>query len=387
MVVSAAKSLDARPKVALVLTGGGARAAYQVGLLRYLARHYPDFRFDILVGVSAGAINASFLAAHRDDIREVVDGLTDLWLGLTPARVFRVDTAALARSVVRWALRLASGGHRLAPTTRGMVETSPLERLLHDALDADPGGRIPGIADNLAQGRLGSLALSSVDWATARTVTWVQGELADGWRRPTRESRPAEITVPHIMASASLPLLFPAVWVDGSWFGDGGVRLTYPLSPALHLGADRIIAVSTRFHPIGGGPRPPDTTGYPPPAQVAGVLMNAVFLDQLDQDARRMHYVNRLLREIPGKRDDNLRPVVLAIIRPSEDLGRLAGRFEARLPRPFRFMTRGLGTRQTASPDLLSMLMFQPDYVRALIECGERDAENNRQRLARILAL
>ena len=378
------------PRIALVLTGGGARSAYQVGILQCLAQHYPDFRFDVLVGVSAGAINASFLASRRGSFRDVVSDLTDFWLGLTPERVFRVDSVALLRSIFRWALRLTSGGSRLAPTTRGLVETSPLERLLRRALAADEEGNVGGIQDNLDHGRLKSMALSAVDWSTGRTITWVQGDLPDRWRRPSRESRQTTIGIPHIMASSSLPLLFPAIEVEGSWYGDGGVRLTYPLSPALHLGADRIIAVSTRFRPTGGRSRPPDTVGYPPPAQVAGILMNTIFLDQLDQDAMRLHRINELLGRVSQdpvheEQESHLRQVGLTIIRPSRDLGRLAGKFEPGLPRAFRFLTRGLGTKQTASPDLISMLMFQPDYVKALIENGQRDAEEHRGRIAKLI--
>lgn len=371
--------------MALVLTGGGARAAYQVGLLQFLARQYPDLRFDILTGVSAGAINASFLASHTGSFAEAVNDLSDLWTGLTPDEVFRVDGLALAKSVARWGVRLLSGGSRLAPTTRGLVDTAPLENFLRGALEADSAGNLAGIQANLELGRLQSLALTAVDWSTGRTVTWVQGALPDRWRRPTREGRSTEIQIRHIMASAALPLLFPAVEVDGSWFGDGGVRLTYPLSPALHLGADRILAISTRFRATGGRSRPPDTVGYPPPVQVAGILMNAIFLDQLDQDAMRLHRINQLLQKVPEEHQSNLRPVGLTIIRPSRDLGRLAGSFEPGLPPAFRFLTRGLGTRQTASPDLLSMLMFQPDYVQALIECGRRDAEAHQRRIAKLI--
>jgi NTE family protein len=186
------------------------------------------------------------------------------------------------------------------------------------------------------------------------------------------------------MASAALPLLFPAVRVHDSWHGDGGVRLAFPLAPAIHLGARRIVAISTRHLPHGGR-RNSDTEHYPPPAQVAGVLFNAVFLDHLDADAMRLDRINRLLPSAPPEVRGDLRPVEILILRPSEDLGRLAGRFESQLPKTFRFLTRGLGTRETKSPDLLSLLMFQPDYAEALIACGERDAEAQSEALAKLL--
>ena len=363
-----------RPRIGLVLTGGGARAAYQVGLVRHLAARMPEFHFDVLTGVSAGAINASFLASHPGSAAEATEDLSRVWLNLTPDHVFRDDGWSLGGMVVRWLLNLASGGLRYRPQVRGLVDTSPLGSHLARVLGAEvANGRIlPGIADNVARGRLDAVAVTTVEWSTGHTVTWVQGRDIETWERPKRRSERALLTLDHVLASASLPLIFPAVRIGNAWHGDGGVRLTSPLSPALHLGCDRLIAVSTRHEPP--VPTSPDPT-YPPPAQFAGVLLNAVFLDQLDQDANRLELVNGLLARMPESERGSFRRVDLVLLRPSEDLGRLATRFEPRLPKAFRFMTRGLGTRDTKSPDLLSLLMFQPDYIRAMIEVGERDAE------------
>ena len=372
-----------RGGLAIVLTGGGARAAYQVGLLRGICSRWPDLDVSILTGVSAGAINVAYLASRQHDFRRSVDDLTDLWLSLTPEQVFRVDPGSLLRRMLSVGFQFASGGSRLAPRSRGMVDTSPLASLLHRELGAEADSPIPGIAARLsAPDALRAIAIGSIDWATGRSYTWIQGEGTKTWRRSGREGRPCLLTVPHVMASSALPLLFPAVQLDGSWHGDDGVRLVYPLAPAVHLGADRILAISTRSRPP--GERTPDTTGYPPPAQVAGVLMNAIFLDQLDQDAQRLERINHLLR----RSDDpvgRLRHVDLTVIRPSEDLGRAAADYEFKLPWAFRFATRGLGTKETKSPDILAMLMFQPDYVTRLMEIGERDAEANAQQIARIL--
>ena len=363
-----------RPRIGLVLTGGGARAAYQVGLVRHLAARMPEFHFDVLTGVSAGAINASFLASHPGSAAEATEDLSRVWLNLTPDHVFRDDGWSLGGMVVRWLLNLASGGLRYRPQVRGLVDTSPLGSHLARVLGAEvANGRIlPGIADNVARGRLDAVAVTTVEWSTGHTVTWVQGRDIETWERPKRRSERALLTLDHVLASASLPLIFPAVRIGNAWHGDGGVRLTSPLSPALHLGCDRLIAVSTRHEPP--VPTSADPT-YPPPAQFAGVLLNAVFLDQLDQDANRLELVNGLLARMPESERGSFRRVDLVLLRPSEDLGRLATRFEPRLPKAFRFMTRGLGTRDTKSPDLLSLLMFQPDYIRAMIEVGERDAE------------
>ena len=177
------------------------------------------------------------------------------------------------------------------------------------------------------------------------------------------------------MASAALPLFFPAIQIGDEFFGDGGVLLAAPLSPALHLGAEKILAISTRYDRSAAEARVHATTGYPPPAQVLGVLLNSVFLDLLDQDALRLERLNHLIGQVPRPGRDGLRPVQLLVLRPSVDLGRLANEFEPDLPWTFRFLTRGLGTRQTRNSDLLSLVLFQPDYVHRLIGLGEADAE------------
>ena len=177
------------------------------------------------------------------------------------------------------------------------------------------------------------------------------------------------------MASAALPVFFPAVRINDAWYGDGGVRLSAPLSPALHLGANRILAVSTRMMRTQQEAAQPMITQYPPPAQILGTVFNAVFLDLIDQDALRLNRLNRLLEKLPEDDREGLKPVRLLVIRPSLDLGRLAAAYEPKLPPAFKFMTRGLGTRETSSPDILSMLLFQKDYLTRLIEIGEADAE------------
>jgi NTE family protein len=176
------------------------------------------------------------------------------------------------------------------------------------------------------------------------------------------------------MASSALPFFFPAIEVDGAWYGDGGIRLTAPLSPAVHLGARRIIAISTRYARSRAQADRPVIAGYPPPAQVAGVLFNAIFLDRLDGDALELRRINDLIERLPEPARDGFRPIDLLMLRPSVDLGQLANEYEPELPRAFRFLTRGLGTKETRSNDMLSLVMFQSDYIRRLIDLGEADA-------------
>jgi len=361
-------------EIALVMGGGGARGAYQVGLLRYLARRYPALRLPILTGVSAGAVNVAHLAQHTGTFTAGVASLERLWRSLTPEQVFRVDAPALLTNFVRWGLRLFSGGTAVETHTRGLVDTEPLRKFLTRAL-LPQEGILTGIDQNLARGALRAVALSTTDYGTGQSIVWMQGRNLTEWERPKRRSVSTHLTVEHVMGSAALPFFFPAVRIGDSWHGDGGIRLTAPLSPALHLGAHKIIAVSTRYDRSQAEANQPLIRGYPPPAQVLSILYNAVFLDLIDQDVVRLQRMNWVLRKLPPQERDGMRVVNILVLRPSRDLGKLSRDYESLLPGFFRFMTRGLGTRQTASPDILSLLMFQADYLGRLIELGETDAE------------
>ena len=369
----------------MVLGGGGARGAYQAGLLRAISRRYPNLKIPILVGVSAGAVNTTHLAAHRGTFAESMDALVRHWLSMTPEQVFRVDASSLASNVLRTGFRLVAGGRSHPDQFRGMVDTAPLRTFLEGVLDRAPDGTMPGIDFNLERGTLHAVALSATSYTTSQSVTWVQGREISMWERPQRKSENARLTVDHVMASTALPLLFPAAQVGSEWFGDGGIRLTAPLSPALHLGASRIITISTRYDRSRAEADRPQVAGYPPPAQVLGVLYNAVFLDLIDQDVVRLERLNGLVERMPVQQRHGLRVVDMLVLRPSRDLGRLASEYEPRLPRVFRFLTRGLGTRRTESPDILSLVMFQEDYLARLIELGEQDAEQQWDRIAHFL--
>jgi NTE family protein len=344
--------------------------------LRVLAREFPDVLPGILTGVSAGGINAAYLAARQEPFAERVEDLAAVWSGLHIDDVFRVDVRDLGGRLVRWGGRLISGGRTILPPSRSLVDTEPLRRLLGHMLQAD-GGPIEGIERSLKDGWLRAMALTASSYTTGQSMTWVHTRKDCGiqtWERPYRKSVTCEFRVDHVMASAALPFFFPAVEVGGAWYGDGGIRLTAPLSPAVHLGARRIIAISTRYARSREEADRPAVSGYPPPAQVAGVLYNAIFLDQLDGDALQLQQVNAMIARLPEHQRDGLRQIDLLMLRPSVDLGRLANDYEPELPRAFRFLTRGLGTRETRSNDMLSLVMFQNDYVRRLIALGEEDA-------------
>jgi NTE family protein len=371
-------------QLALVMSGGGARAAYQVGLLRWLGRRYPDLRVPIMTGVSAGAINAAYLASRPHDFRSCVENLADLWSRLTAEEVFRVDSASLTRNVLRMGLKLVSGGAIIAHRAQAAVDTKPLRGLLERMLDAR-GDEIPGIDANLKRGTLRAIAITASSYTTGQSICWTQGSGIPQWERAHRKSIDTRLGVSHVMASAALPIFFPAIEIDKQWFGDGGIRLTAPLSPAVHLGADRILAISTRYARTRRVAVQPARVGYTPPPQNIGVLFNAIFLDLFDADALTLERVNTIAAMFPPEIRSGYRTIKLIVLRPSRDLGKLANEYEAGLPGPFRFLTRGLGTRETRSNDLLSLLMFQPDYLTRLIELGEADAEAQREGIERLL--
>jgi NTE family protein len=370
-------------ELGLVLTGGGARGAYQVGLLRYLARTYPDLHIPILNGVSAGAINAALLGQHHGTFAQAVAELAALWGELIPERIFRVDMPSLVGNIGRWGLRLTAAGMTEA-RTRGMVDTAPLRAFLEEAL-APVNGELTGIDYNLHRGTLQGISIGTTDYTTGQSVIWVQGRGIETWERPGRLARHCRMTIDHVMASSALPLFFPAVQIGPHWYGDGGIRTHAPLSPALHMGASRILVVSTRYDRSRGEASAPKVSGYPPPAQVIGMLLDAIFLESVDQDVARMERMNEVLRRVPARNRDGMRVVELLVMRPSKDLSEIAAEYEPRLPRAFRLLTRGLGTRETSRPDILSMLMFQDDYAKRLMALGEQDAERRGEEIDRFL--
>lgn len=373
----------ARGDLAIAMSGGGALAAYQVGLLRHLADHYPDLKVPILTGFSAGAVNAAALASIEGNFRTRVETLEAAWLELSPDQVYEVHSLHLLGRVLRFGVRLLSGRQRPVKRPRSLLDTSPLRTFLTTRFCREDG-MLRGLAANLDAGELRALAITASSYTADRSVTWVEDRSSEPWHRGHRLSCPARMGIEHVMASTALPFVFPAVLVDGQWFGDGGMRLTAPFSPAIRLGAGRILSISTRFQ------RPPQkaqggTPPYPPPAQIAGAMLNSLFLEHTEGDALQVERINRLLERMPESEREGLRPVELLVLHPSVDLGSLANAYEPRLPGTLRFLIRGLGTGEARSNDLLSMLMFQVDYIRALIEIGRQDAERRIDEIADFL--
>jgi NTE family protein len=373
------------PEVALALGGGGARAAYQAGVLRALAREIPELRFSIYTGVSAGAINTAFLSNYAGPLQAGAEALAGTWTTLKLKNVFRTSPMSLGSRMLRTMAQITTGTPPGVPPIQGMVDTAPLREFLQNTFGTTDG-RLPNITANVQAGRLNAVAITTTFYAGAQSVTFCAGRQMHGWDQPQRISISSEITVDHVMASAALPLLFPAVQIGDNWYGDGGVRLVSPLGPAVNLGADRILAISTCFRPRTGRPTKPLASGPPAPAQVMGVLYDAIFLDLLDQDVMHLSRINALIRDLPPERRLGLRLVHLHVIRPSVDLSDLANDYELDLPPTFRYLTRRLGTRRERSQGMLSTVMFEPGYMNRLIELGEQDGAAAAPDVARFLA-
>jgi NTE family protein len=352
--------------------------------LAAIVERVPSLEFPILTGVSAGAINIAYLAAHRGPLAGAVEALRREWGRLTVDRVYRIRPGHLLQAGLRWLLEMAFRQHGGPALVRGLMDMEPLREFLARSLDLD------GIDANLATGRLRAVALSATPYTSDQTVTFVHGAAdTPTWRRALRYSVKTRLTLDHVMASAAIPILFPAVRVGDQFYGDGSVRQTAPLAPAIHLGANALLVIATHPDPQATPPPLPAPSGareYPSVAQVIGLLLHAVFLDGAVADAERLERINRLLDTCPGGAPDGLRPVRLLLLRPSRDVGALAVAQRARLPRPVNWVVGGMGGHRAAAADFLSYLLFDPAYTTALIELGYADAQRQWPRIERFLS-
>ncbi len=369
--------------LALFLGGGGARAAYQAGVLRAFASARPEFEPQLLTGVSAGAINIAHLANRPGSFAEATETLEDLWRRIEVGRVFEVRTLPLLYHAMCVLSKLAIGWAPSLDPIRGMVDTAPLAEFLHESYGSS---ELLRVQENIDRGAVRAVALLGLEYATGRTISFCSGSEFHEWERPLRRAFRTNLRLEHVMASAALPLFFPAVDVGGTFYGDGGVRLTAPLASAVHLGAERLLAISTRYRPTGKEAEIPRFHGAPSPAQITGNLFAAMFLDVVDQDALQLERINSLIAKVPEGERNGLRNVGLLVIRPSRDLGALANDFEPKLPWMFRFLLRRLGGTNDRSQVLASTVLFQDDYLRLLLEIGEEDGHANLDALDKLMA-
>jgi len=366
---------------ALVLTGGGARAAYQVGVLAALAERTRGSGFPILTGASAGAINATYLAAHPGDLSEAVQGLKAQWSRLTADIIYGSQTPTFVRILARWLEGLALGRRDGSPGGRGVLDTRGLRGFLTEAID------FGGIERNIASGRLRAIGLTATSYSSGQTVTFLEGgEEVPVWHRSNRMAVRSRLTLDHLMASSAIPLIFPAVRLGAEFFGDGSVRQTFPLSPAIHFGAERILAIGTRST-MAPPPTPVLQEKYPSVARSLGLLLDSVFMDHLDADAEVLESMNRVLADGPAEDPSSgaFRPVDFLLFRPSRDLGEIAMECVDGLPRSIRSLARSLGAEGRGGSDFLSYLLFDPVFTSRLIDLGYSDAHREWTKVDRLL--
>ncbi|MBL8436269.1 MAG: patatin-like phospholipase family protein [Zoogloea sp.] len=370
-------------RVALVLTGGGARAAYQVGALMAVREVWgkrPDNPFPILCGTSAGAINAVALAVFSADFNAGVRKLAYIWRNFNVGQIYRSDTLAIAESVLRWGSAIFLGW-LIHQSPRSLLDNSPLRTLLEKHLD------FTRIAQAVADGHLQAVTVTASGYTSGESLSFFQGrEDLQPWRRAQRVGLRTELQIDHLMASSAIPFVFPAVRINREYFGDGSMRQLAPISPVIHLGAERILVIA-------GGRRSEEARqradSYPSPAQVAGHAMSSIFLDGLSTDLERLERINATVAAIPPALRHSagipLKPIETLVIAPSQRLDYLAARHRNALPRALRLVLRGIGATRKNGSVLLSYLLFEKGYTRALMELGYRDAMSRRVELARFL--
>ncbi len=375
--------------VGLVLTGGGARAAYQVGAIRALAEIVGPgpLPFDVLTGISAGAINAVGLATGAEDFPAVAERLAATWAALTPDRVYRTGALRHARIGTSWLRDLSTGSLVRKTGINYLLDSAPLRNLIEKELS------LVRMRRHLRAGRIHGVAVSATNYHTGDGVTFFEAPPdVPTWARSTRVGVRARISAAHIMASAAIPVFFPPVAIHGAFFGDGCIRMHYPMSPAIHLGADRIVAISQRWlRPASEAPAREARAHATamPMSEIAGVLLNAVFLDSLDSDLERLQRINRTLQLVPRSKlengDADVRPLPALVLRPSQDLGKLAADEYQRFPAMLRYLLHGIGATGHTGEDLLSYLAFEPIYVRRVMDLGYADTLARRDEIAEFL--
>jgi NTE family protein len=367
------------PRIALVLPGGGARSAYQVGVLKAIAGWLPPatpLPFSILCGTSAGAINAAVLAARAGDARDATSALARVWGDFRVPQVFRAGTRDMLRSGLHLMLALISGGW-LLPLPRALFDTSPLRELLSKNID------FARLSETLARGMPDSVAVTATNVTSGDSVSFVETSRPfAGWDRAARQGVAVRLDVAHLMASSAIPMLFPSVVVEGTHYGDGAIRQTMPLAPAIHLGADRILVIGARPHLR----RPRTSQPEPNMAEQFGFMLDTLFMEGLQSDLERLERVNTLLAHArPGPLPLGLRHVETMLVLPQRDPSAIALAHRQAIPSSLRALLRMLGASGERGGRLLSFLMFESVYTRELIRMGERDAAARRAEICAFL--
>ncbi|WP_405236815.1 patatin-like phospholipase family protein [Lentisalinibacter orientalis] len=369
-------------KIGLVLPGGGARGAFQVGVLKAIAEILPGDvpnPFPILSGTSAGAINSAVLASRARRFRSAVDAMEAVWAGFRSEQVFRTDALTMLKSSLHWLAAIVLGGLG-EHNPRSLLDNDPLRSLLSRNI------RFPRIQTAIDRGHVQALAITAAGYQSARSVTFFQASPGTrAWQRTRRIGVRCTINLDHLMASIAVPLVFPPACIRGEYYGDGAMRHSTPLSPAVHLGADRILVIGIRDEtpePAGDPHTPPI---YPSFGHIAGYMLDTLFLDGLYSDLERLSRINDLIDSIPEDERTGpaakMRPIDTMIVIPSEEIREIAASCRKAAPVPLRALMRGLGGPDKGERRLLSYLLFESEFTRALIDLGYRDAMKIRDEL------
>jgi len=363
-----------KTRKALVLPGAGARGAYQVGVLKAVASLLPHDApnpFQVITGASAGAINAAVLAGRAANFERAIRDMERVWANFSANQVYKTDNWTMLKSSLHWLAALVFGGLGVANPT-SLLDSSPLRKLLTRDV------RFGGIARAIARGHLEAIAVTASGYTSARSVTWFQGRPSlRPWTRVRRVGRAERISIDHLMASAAVPFVFPPIKIGGEYFGDGSMRHRAPLSPAIHLGADRMLVIGVRDErpdpepPADGNPSPPTF------AQLGGYMLDTLFMDGLYTDLERLSNLNHIIERVGTERlkgADNFRPLHTLVIVPKDDVRAVAVRHAQELPRGMRLLLKGLGATSRSGMQLTSYLLFESGFTRELIDMGFRDA-------------
>jgi NTE family protein len=370
----------------LILPGAGARGAYQVGVLKAIAELLPPNAtcpFAVLSGTSAGAINAAVLASRATHFRYAVEEMEQVWANFEVGQVFRADSLSMLKSSLHWLFAMVFGGLG-GHNPRSLLDSSPLEALLARRI------RFKHIDQALRRGLIDALAVTASAYSSARSVTFYQSlEPPAPWSRTRRIGRPTRIRIEHLMASAAVPFIFPPVRIGAEYYGDGSMRHRAPLSAPIHLGADRLLVIGVRDEHPDPEP-PPDSIPTPPSlAHLAGYMLDTLFMDGLYGDLERITRINMMLEQLgnPGLSGPlaNLRRIDSVVVLPGRDVREVAAEHAGELPWALRQLLRGIGASSRDGRQLISYLLFESGYTRALIDLGYRDGMNRRDDLEAFL--
>lgn len=358
---------------ALVLTGGGARAAYQVGVLSAIAKFMPrnhGVPFPIICGTSAGAINSTALACYASCFQLAVKKLEWVWKNLDPCRIYHTDPVRVSSHIIGGFL----GGFQADyanKNARSLLNNAPLRQLLENVVDFNR------IDTNIRRRYLSAVSVTASSYTSGDSISFFQSEDSiSPWFRSKRRGEPTQLNSQHLMASAAIPLVFPSEKIRRHHLGDGSVHQLSPLSPAVHLGAEKIFIVGVDqpkepLHALENNPHPPTT------AAIAGHLLDSIFSDTLQSDIERMERVNHTLSLISDeekRKESGLKNIESYVINPSHNFNSIAVKYYDKLPMSIRLLLRGIGINNDAESSLLSYLLFEKTYCKELINLGFNDA-------------